>query len=104
MHQITALTMANDPRLKGLSPRARLVLWGMAHTAHDTGTQRVPAGCYFRGWEWLATGVLGYDDTGPTAERATMRAIGELRTHGLVEVAAHRHGGRGPRVYRLTLM
>lgn len=49
MHQLAALTLDNGPRVKGLSPRARLVLTGMCLVAMDAGTKDVDGATYFGG-------------------------------------------------------
>ena len=100
--ELEALAMADDPRMKGMTPQARLCLYVMALNAHDDGTKTLPRACYFRGWEHLA-GQQGYPDQGPTAKRATMRALGELTDRHLIEQVGRRGSGRGKRVYRLHL-
>jgi hypothetical protein len=101
--EVEAMLLGGDARLKGLSnPAHRCLIW-MALNARDSPTDDLPGGCYFRGWEHLAR-MLGYPDTGPTAERATMRALAELQQADLIKVVGRRHGARGKRVYRLHLI
>ena len=101
--EVEAMLLSGDARLKGVSSPAREALFWMAVNARDNPSDDLPGSCYFRGWEHLAR-MLGYPDTGPTAKRATMRALSELTRRDLIEVIGRRHGARGKRVYRLHLI
>ena len=90
-------------RLPRLSDAAWQCLLGMAFTAHDTGTDRLPQACYFGGWEYLALGWLRYEKFDRAAHDRTARALAELGRAGLIESLGWRGSSRGPRIYRLHL-
>jgi hypothetical protein len=100
--RVTTLTLAGS--LPGLSPRARLVLLGMAMVAHDKGSPPdIPAATYFGRWDYLAQAWLAYPKLDSKAERAVARAIAELVEAGVVVPMGRRGGSRGPRMYRLNI-
>jgi hypothetical protein len=102
MHKVTALTMAGS--LPGLTDGARLVLLGMASTAHDTGRPPdTPEATYFGGWEYLAKGWLGYKEFDRVAERRVARAVNELVDAGLLIPQGRRGGRQGNRMYLLQV-
>lgn len=93
-------------RLDALSHAARITLYVMAMSAHDTGTNDGPARTYWRGWPHLASAALGRGGHayGRADEEAVRRAVAELADRGLVKRVGRRHGERqAPAMYELTL-
>lgn len=91
-------------RTARLSHSARLVLFGMAAVAHDTGTKTKPRAQYWGGWEWLARACLGRTEYDAVAKAMVGRAIRELIDAGFVKPLGRRRGDRqGPAIYELTL-
>jgi hypothetical protein len=96
-NEVIALSTAGS--LPGLSTTARMVLYAMAHYAHDTGhPPDTPARCYFGGWELIA-GYLGYDKYNRSVHERIRRAIAELVEAGHIVPQGRRGGRHAPRVY-----
>jgi len=91
-------------RLAKISANGRTVLYVMAATAHDTGTDAAPPATYFGGWPLLAGAALGRPEYDAAAKQAVRRVIAELTDAGLIAVAGRRHGVRtGHAMYELRL-
>jgi hypothetical protein len=105
-HELTAAAAGAGlaGRTARVSHSARLVLFGMASVAHDTGTKTKPRAQYWGGWEWLARACLGRTEYDRAAEASVGRAIRELVDAGLIKQVGRLHGERhNNAVYELTL-
>jgi hypothetical protein len=105
-HELTAAVMGAGiaGRTADLSHSARLVLFGIAAVAHDTGTKTKPRAQYWGGWEWLARACLGRTEYDAAAKAAVGRAVAELVGAGLIKYRGRLHGERhGNAVYELTI-
>jgi hypothetical protein len=100
-NEVIALSTAGS--LPGLSTNARLVLYAMAHYAHDNGRPpETPARCYFGGWELLA-GYMGCDKYNRSAHERIRRAVAELVEAGYIVPRGRRGGRHGPRIYFINV-
>lgn len=98
------VTLGMGGRLAKISPNARTVLYVMAATAHDIGTENAPPATYFAGWPLLAGAGLGRPEYDEAARQAVRRVIAELIGSDLIAVVGRRHGVRtGHAMYELRL-